>query len=211
MSSDVCGAKLDLLDLQRGLPGCGIATAHALARYGLGEALLAAVGGCEAAQSAALTEWRSTLRQLLEDDPKGYLGRRFKKLAASVPQSFPSSAVVNLYTHPITSGSADSPDVELGNTRSLPLPSVRLCELARLCEHRFTWGTRTGILKKFEKAVWPAATVRALLQDIARFESREEVEVEQQVCILSAERSSLGANIVFFAVALRIYHTRASE
>ncbi len=51
--------------------------------------------------------WRRKLLTTLKEDPSRILGRRYPKLAASIPDTFPNLTIVNLYMHPLTSNFDD--------------------------------------------------------------------------------------------------------
>lgn len=130
----------------------------------MGESLLEAYAHRGPAQILAIKNWRASLIATLQDDPKGYIGRRFAALSRSVPLKFPDLSVLELYTNPLTSNrSAYSIDMYRFNAQP---PVINYSELARICELRFSWGNRTGILNKFNHMVWPAVVLRAVIRDI---------------------------------------------
>ncbi|KAF8217327.1 PIN domain-like protein [Mycena galopus ATCC 62051] len=119
-----------------GLPGCGVVTAHAMARSRFGDDLLD-----EALQSCTLTtqfrqfsnSWRQVLALEFSTDSLGLLGRKHGAIAAAIAgtPSFPNIDVIFTYVHPITSWSTNTrPDYH--SLGSLVSPNVS--GIAKFCQ-----------------------------------------------------------------------------
>ncbi|RDX40412.1 PIN domain-like protein, partial [Lentinus brumalis] len=132
-------------DYNKGLYNCGFKIAHGLARYGLGDALLACVTNSvdDVSLRAALSKWRQELLRLLRSDPHGYIGQRCVSLAAAVPEDFPVPSIVCAYARPLTT----SPD------------NFDLAEICSLCKTHFSWDEEE-LHKRMRKLVWPGAVLR---------------------------------------------------
>ncbi|KAJ7887676.1 PIN domain-like protein, partial [Mycena olivaceomarginata] len=95
-------------DYHKGIPGCGVKTAHAIARGNLGDLLLQKAlenPTPTAAFLEFLTVWKTELCVVLSTNPHGHLGRRYQALSAVIAEtpSFPDINVIFAYVHPITS------------------------------------------------------------------------------------------------------------
>lgn len=104
-----------------------------------------------------LDSWRCELRFELANDPKGLLGRKYPKLAASVTNIFPNSDVLRQYTSPATSwsdGGSGPPDLNL----SLREPNIGA--LAETSERLFNWSS--ALLTKFNAGLWSGVCSRML-------------------------------------------------
>lgn len=150
---------------QAGLPGCGIAIAHKLMHSGLGHTLLDASREQQpqGLSAASLTAWRSELRSELEHDPHGHLGRKYFKVAQSIPDNFPSEEVIMNYIQPITTRLADEGMVPPAGVAWV-LRQPDLPELGLLCERYFTWATGPAILQRFNSiGMWQGVYLHLLL------------------------------------------------
>ncbi|KAJ7606586.1 PIN domain-like protein [Mycena polygramma] len=95
-------------DYHPGIPGCGVAIAHAISRSHLGDDLLAAASQHPYLTDRLidfLTSWRRALHSEFATDSHGYLGRRHPRIAARIEASFPDIDVLFAYVHPTTSWS----------------------------------------------------------------------------------------------------------
>ncbi|KAJ7093743.1 PIN domain-like protein [Mycena epipterygia] len=152
-------------DYDKGVPGCGIATAHAIARGNLGDLLLDA-----ALQSPTptahflnfLTWWREALCNEFSNDPHGHLGRKHKTIAATIAEmpSFPNLDVIFAYVHPITSWSEN---YLLPDSHSWGLAQPNLTSIARSCQLQFRWDAAT-IATKFSKFLYSGIAIQSLLK-----------------------------------------------
>ncbi|KLO05933.1 PIN domain-like protein, partial [Schizopora paradoxa] len=125
-------------DYDKGLSDCGISTAIAVAKYGLGDVLVQA----NLSDSPNTFDgWRRALREILSNDSKGYVGLKRRHLASHVPDGFPSPDVVNLYVSPATTA---FPTLTIS---SIPA-AMDVRELAFLCEHRFSFGRDIMALRR---------------------------------------------------------------
>lgn len=150
-------------DYDGGLTGCGMTLARRIAQCGLGYDLFEEM--CRSAHRndvhLFLQHWRMRLRHVLLTDPNNILGRKYRKLANSINEDFPSWKVMNNYVHPITSERTNG--THGMSAGWVPrFPSIE--KMTRLCEQFFTWGTVPGIIDHFAAVVWPGACVRTLLQ-----------------------------------------------
>ena len=96
---------------------------------------------------------------MLQNDPDGYLGQQCGGIARAVSDKFPDPDVVCAYAMPLTSWSngALGPDLP-------PAGQLNLAKLANLCERSFSWGTPSGIIKKFSNLIWEGACLRMLCE-----------------------------------------------
>ena len=154
---------------QAGLPGCGITTAHALARCGFGYTLYeAATTLSRDALPQFLTSWRQGLREELRTNSQGIIGRKFVKLAKEVSDSFPDMDILLSYTSPITSeslGRAVEKNLKLTWGKE---PDVG--KLATICEFYFEWGYKDAIIKRFRTLLWHSITLRILRRAVINVE-----------------------------------------
>ncbi|KAF9512454.1 hypothetical protein BS47DRAFT_1363132 [Hydnum rufescens UP504] len=150
---DLPGSKLN---------GCGIRTAHALARCGFGDELVNAVNVLTPEElDTYLVQWRDALRGELCTNSRGLLSRKEKRLAESIDETFPNLTILRAYVHPVTTET---------ETRGKPPepPVVRwsrehsLARLARFCEEKFEWGTMTIVPRRFRTLLWHGAVIRIL-------------------------------------------------
>ena len=147
-------------DYSDGLHGCGVATAHGLAKAGFGDSLLrAALALSRSDFEAFLVGWREELRAELKANVKGCLPRKSPALAKTVPEDFPDINVVLAYTNPVTS-EAKGPTHRNAVVDWDKEPD--LGRIAGLCEMYFEWGVRQVIIKRFRTVLWPAAVLRIL-------------------------------------------------
>ena len=99
-------------DYNQGVPGCGVATAHALARCGFGDTLLTAARTLHGSNlEKFLNTWCDSLRLELSTNSQGFLCRCERTLASSLPDSFPDVDILSLYVTPATSWSRGLGDV----------------------------------------------------------------------------------------------------
>ncbi|PCH43040.1 hypothetical protein WOLCODRAFT_164194 [Wolfiporia cocos MD-104 SS10] len=154
---------------QAGLPGCGPAIAHGLARAGLGDALLHAARTTPRSELPdALAAWREALRAELRTNSQGHLGGRRPALAHAVRDDFPAVDVLLSYACPVTSETCGGARQDIRWDKEPDLGKI-----AGVCEMYFEWGVKDIILKRFRTVLWPAAVLRilrraVLLQDRAR-------------------------------------------
>ena len=157
---------------QAGLPGCGITTAHALARCGFGDTLHdAATTLPRDALPAFLISWRQGLREELRTNSQGIIGRKLGKLAKEVPNSFPDIDILLSYTNPITSeslGRAVEKNLKLTWGKE---PDVG--KLAALCEFYFEWGYKESIIKRFRTLLWHSIVLRILRRAVINAEASD--------------------------------------
>ncbi|KAI0651272.1 hypothetical protein C8Q79DRAFT_897924 [Trametes meyenii] len=145
---------------QEGLDGCGVSTAHGLAKCGFGDALLTAARSKSRDElEEFLDGWRDDLRTELRTNAGGHLPRKSPKLAGRIPEDFPDIDVVLAYTNPITS------EAKGAGHRNVVVDWDKepdLGRIAALCEMYFEWGVREIIIKRFRTVLWPSAVLRIL-------------------------------------------------
>ena len=147
-------------DYSDGLHGCGVATAHGLAKAGFGEKLVRAARTLSRdALEDFLVDWRQEIRHELRTNSSGKLGRKSPSLAKAITEDFPSIDVVLAYTNPITS-EAKGPGHK--NTIVDWDKEPDLGRIAGLCEMYFEWGIKHIIIKRFRTVLWPSAVLRIL-------------------------------------------------
>ncbi|KAF8331862.1 uncharacterized protein EI90DRAFT_893605 [Cantharellus anzutake] len=139
--------------------GCGVDTAHALAKCGFGDSLLDAFASLTPVKfQAFLDTWREDLRMELRTNSQGFLKTKKTALSTKIPDTFPNLDVLTAYASPVTSESTS-------NGRPAPDRWCREHSLARLatfCESKFEWGTKTQIQKRFASLLWGGALIRII-------------------------------------------------
>ncbi|KAF8628608.1 hypothetical protein AX17_005954, partial [Amanita inopinata Kibby_2008] len=144
-----------------GLHGCGVTLASKLMKSGLGQLLLQAAKTQEPQGLAAyLQVWREQLHSELMHNPHKHLSRKYRALAQSIPNDFPSLQVIASYVNPITSWS-DGANGPNNIAWLLWLPD--LAGLGHFCKDEFTWATATAILNKFYSIMWKGVCTRLLI------------------------------------------------
>jgi hypothetical protein len=90
-----------------GVPGCGVATTHALARCGWGDTLLTAAQTLHHGSNLEdfLDTWHDGLQLEFSTNSQGFLCCRERTLASSLPDSFLDVDILSLYVTPATSWS----------------------------------------------------------------------------------------------------------
>jgi len=139
---------------KEGLRGCGPTCAFAAAKYGLGAALLQAARLPDCEVHMAVASWRDHLRTLFLTDPKGHIGSKRCKLAADIPDSFPSLETLRLYASPAVT---QFPDIIISQSRTDP----DLGRLSFLCEQRFGFGKD---LLSVSRHLFPGVLMSVLLE-----------------------------------------------
>lgn len=147
-------------DYSEGLHGCGIATAHGLAKAGFGDSLL------QAARTLSrddledfLVGWRKDICHELKTNSSGRLQRKSPALAKTITEDFPDIDVVLAYTNPVTSEAKGA-----GHKNAVVDwdKEPDLGKIAGLCEMYFEWGLKHIIIKRFRTVLWPSAVLRIL-------------------------------------------------
>ncbi|KJA26219.1 hypothetical protein HYPSUDRAFT_1065270 [Hypholoma sublateritium FD-334 SS-4] len=153
-------------DYHKGLRGCGRTTACEIARTPLANALFTTATDLpsEQALNAFLSDWRKSLRTLLEQDPDNELTHKCPKLAQNVTSKFPPVDVILLYSQPITSW---SDGYSLPDKSGWHLRQPCLSEIGVLCEKYFSWGSSGEFAARTEKALWPGVAIRYLLSHVS--------------------------------------------
>ncbi|KAI1790600.1 hypothetical protein LXA43DRAFT_946919 [Ganoderma leucocontextum] len=147
-------------DYSDGLRGCGVQTAHGLAKAGFGDTLLRAARTLSRDDlEAFLVGWREDIRKELKTNAKGCLQRKCVALAKTIPEDFPDVELVLAYTNPVTS-EAKGRAHRNANVDWDKEPD--LGRIAGLCEMYFEWGVREVIIKRFRTVLWLSAVLRIL-------------------------------------------------
>lgn len=143
--------------VQEGLRGCGPTCAFAIAKYGLGAALLRAANLPHDDLCAAIESWRNRLRTILATDPNDFIGSKRCRLGANIPNAFPSVDTIKLYASPAIT---QFPSIVIARSRIDP----DISRLSFLCEQRFGFGK--DILSVC-KHLFPSVLMSALLDGSA--------------------------------------------
>ncbi|KAF8057160.1 PIN domain-like protein [Lyophyllum atratum] len=154
-------------DYHDGIQGCGITSAHALARCGFGDSLLDSARNLSRPQFVIFLEgWRRALQDELLSNSHGYLtcyGSRHRKLAGEINDYFPDMRVLELYVHPETTAIVPS-----GSHRYGWLPhESSIKRITTFCANRFGWsevgdGNNVEVLTKFQRILWEGIAFRML-------------------------------------------------
>jgi hypothetical protein len=110
--------------------------AYGLAKYKLGKALMDAVSTRQGlALTQSLAGWRNSLRDVLRKDPKGFLERKYSKLADLIGDSFPDLNVLRHYAGPLMTFSASDGPVPQPGQLPCTIESCQPClgTLAAFC------------------------------------------------------------------------------
>ncbi|THU79783.1 PIN domain-like protein, partial [Dendrothele bispora CBS 962.96] len=142
-----------------GLQGCGMQIAYGLTHTELGTELLLAVDEDNETISCFLPAWRAKLRHHLANDPHDFIGRRNRKLAASIPRDFPSMEVVKLYTNPLVSDWAHMETTTTWGRFQL----LDLATLSTLAERFFLWKSAGLLERKFQSKLFDAFCIKYLI------------------------------------------------
>lgn len=148
-------------DYDSGVVGCGPTVAHGLAKCGFGDKLMDALLRLSGTNLRKfLDTWRGEIREELCTNAAGILGRRYRAVAAQLPDSFPNISVAQTYLDPLTSWSVKF-------TGPIPDTSVwRPCQpqigkITVFCAERFGWDKDT-ILEKLRRKLWSGAAFQVL-------------------------------------------------
>ncbi|KAK6984508.1 flap endonuclease GEN 1 [Favolaschia claudopus] len=155
-------------DYDDGVPGCGANNAQAHARCGLGHRLrqiLVSYAG--ELHDRELAVWRDQLRAELRTNASNLLRNKQAKLAKRIPDSFPSSRVVDLYTSPYTSWSfkyiGQAPQVEAWVPRE---PNIHA--LATFARDKLHWDEEK-VKKRFVTVVWPSVAFKMISSPLVMY------------------------------------------
>ncbi|GJJ09170.1 hypothetical protein Clacol_003392 [Clathrus columnatus] len=148
-------------DYDTGLPGCGLTTAANLRTLGFGDTLKR---NLNSTLNHFLDEWQEMLRKELSTNFSQKLSSPNKQAVLNISNRFPCRKVIDAYFNPsiFDSDELDCLTTQLWNN------CLELQTAARSCEIYFIWGSQAGILKKFEKLVWPGVVFRSVLEDVQR-------------------------------------------
>ncbi|KAK7013550.1 hypothetical protein R3P38DRAFT_3206938 [Favolaschia claudopus] len=152
-------------DYDPGCSGCGVKTAHAIARGSLGDALLHAASQNPVPTTDVvvfLAAWKHDLCQEFLEDPHGLLGRKYKSISQTIADSdFSHADVILSYVHPVTSY---SPHHILPPHRTWSLATPDVQKIAQFCQLRFSWEAST-VAAKFSKGLHiPRCSVSILIE-----------------------------------------------
>jgi len=147
-------------DYDDGILGCGVETAHALAKCGYGDQLLAAVQNMNDNNlKEFLICWRESIQDELSSNSQGHLSSRQPFLATKIDDTFPKKLVLNLYVNPVTSWSfpQNIPDKTLWRLKEPDIPN-----LVQFCAEKFNWNTEAVLKDKFQKYLWEGVFLQML-------------------------------------------------
>jgi len=151
-------------DYEGGLERCGVATAHAIARCGFGDALFdAAHDLSQEGLVDFIDTWRQEVQLELKSNSRGFMARKAISLAKSMPDTFPNIDVLLSYVNPVTSESLGH---EGSNPKITWSKELDIAAVASACELFFEWGYEEAIVKRFRTVIWPGAVLRSLRRAI---------------------------------------------
>ncbi|KAJ7501389.1 PIN domain-like protein, partial [Mycena galericulata] len=198
-------------DYGPGILGAGPTIAHALAAHGFGRDLVKILRSSTGSDlSRQLTQWRADLRQELRENTSGLLDKRHPKLANSIPDTFPSVRISDLYLNPLTSGSphflGPMPNVTDWRPREPDIPAI-----SAFCTSEFGWSD-AHLLKKLNSNLWPGVAFR-LISSVALFPELQFVfsDLNNQRYVLYSPKSSIfaspsrNASLIKFSKLYNIY------
>ncbi|KAJ7504734.1 PIN domain-like protein, partial [Mycena galericulata] len=148
-------------DYSPGISGVGTSIACALAARGFGRDLVEILKTLTGSDlSCQLTQWRTDLRKELRENTSGLLDKCRPKLANSIPDTFPSVRIADLYLNPLTSGSphflGHMPNVMDWTPREPNIPAI-----SAFCTSKFGW-SGAHLLKKLNGNLWPGVVFRMI-------------------------------------------------
>ncbi|KAJ7488583.1 PIN domain-like protein [Mycena galericulata] len=148
-------------DYGPGISGAGTSIARALAAHGFGRDLVEILRSFTGSDlSLQLTQWRTELRKELRENTAGLLDKRHPKLADSIPDTFPSVQISDLYLNPLTSRSplflGPMPNVTDWRPREPNIPAI-----STFCTSEFGWSD-AHLLKKLNGNLWPGVVFRMI-------------------------------------------------
>ncbi|KIJ67586.1 hypothetical protein HYDPIDRAFT_26013 [Hydnomerulius pinastri MD-312] len=156
-------------DYGEGVKDIGKTTAHALARCGFGDELLAIFHRRgEEDSRQALARWRVTVNTELHTNSRKFLRHAYPSL--SLPEDFPDMKLLQNYADPVCSA-------RVGLQGGGPVRDVGELNIARaaaFCEEKFVeWGYKSAIIKRFRDLMWEAATMRLLRRVALEVDEKE--------------------------------------
>jgi Holliday junction resolvase YEN1 len=146
-------------DYDDGLQGCGIETAHALARAGFGDALVQLT---DDVPQQFLVQWCDQLVSELLVNAHHFLPSRRPSVAANMPANFPNLAVLRLYLQPMTSWTLGSGHEVEAAARSWKSREPAIHNIAHLCMTHLGWDHLDQVLQKFKSVLWGGVVMRML-------------------------------------------------
>jgi Holliday junction resolvase YEN1 len=152
-------------DYDSGVSGIGTVIAHGLARCGFGDTLIdAARTQRDYDLQPFLKHWRHDLRLELSTNSRGFLGRRYGKLAPYITDNFPSLVMLKRYLHPITTRSSPpaSGQIHPPHTVTWRPREPTLRSITAFCMKYLGWDVTTEILKRFHANLWDGVCFRML-------------------------------------------------
>ncbi|KAJ7771089.1 PIN domain-like protein [Mycena maculata] len=148
-------------DYNPGVTGCGPTIAHALSKnsVNLGTQLLTILSTYTGAKlETRLDRWRDVLRSELQTNASGQLTKRYPKMAAEIPDTFPDVSIARMYLKPLSSWSPQFTGITPDSLLWVPTePSVP--EIAIFCRDTFGWNGN-DLLKKFKNNLWSGVAFR---------------------------------------------------
>jgi hypothetical protein len=151
-------------DYDSGISGCGVPTAHGLAKCGFGDDLLTAANLTlpdDNTFQLFLGTWRAQMCLELSTNSHGFPHHCSMALVPKLNSAFPDIKVLDLYLNPTTSWSKG-----LGShVRDTIAPSWKprepiIHEITMFCRQHFEWSELVTLLKRFEKVLWGGVICR---------------------------------------------------
>ncbi|KAF9559207.1 PIN domain-like protein [Agrocybe pediades] len=146
---------------RRGIYGCGFTVARDLAKCGFGDSLIEAYERLRDNHfhdfTGFLIEWRATLRLELCRNTQGKLSQRCPAIAASIPDSFPSVDILDLYLKPLTSSSTPAGVPDHGRWIH---HEISLSLIVQFCVQHLGWTTLADLRQHFEPSLWAGIFLR---------------------------------------------------
>ncbi|KAF4621807.1 hypothetical protein D9613_012189 [Agrocybe pediades] len=156
---------------RRGIYGCGFMVARDLAKCGFGDSLIEAYERLRDNHFHDFTgfmgEWRVAVRLELCSNARGNLSQRCPAVAASIPDSFPSVDILDLYLKPLTSSSmpAGVPDHGRWIHREISFPLI-----VQFCMQHFGWTALADLRQHFDASLWVGIFLRMVYLPIAVYD-----------------------------------------
>ncbi|KAF8078429.1 PIN domain-like protein [Lyophyllum atratum] len=150
-------------DYGDGIPGCGRAVAHSLAKCGFGNSLLHGLNTKSNVDfKSFLATWRRDLRSELLNNTQGRLETCHPSLASCITSEFPDPHVLAYYAEPLTSwsnlpGNSLSP---VNHSAWIPR-EPEIGRITQYCRERFQW-TASVVQENFSAKLWPGILISML-------------------------------------------------
>lgn len=142
-------------DYDMGVPGCGVATAHALVRCGFGDTLLTATQTLHGSNlEDFLDTWCDGLWLELSTNSQEFLCHRERTLASSLPDNFLDVNILSLYVTPAISWSCGLGNVVSTEAQDWKPRELTIGLIASFCLQYLGWHDLHQMVDVFEDNVW---------------------------------------------------------